>query len=172
MARGGDEDDLLAFCHAEHRRLVGLLVVVVGDVPVAEELAQEALARLCANWSSVRRMDNPRAWLRRVALNLATSRFRRRQAEWRANRRHGVVDVHVPADPATAVAVRDAVRRLPPRQRTVIALRYFAGLDVAETAREMRCAEGTVKSLTNRAVVQLRAHLSDTEEVRCDHTAR
>ncbi len=159
------DEQLVAFCEAEHARLVGFLTLLLGDRPVAEELSQEALARLCSHWPKVRHMRNQRAWLRRVALNLAASRFRRRQAEWRANRRHGQSSDHT-EDTATAVAVRDAVAALPPRQRTAIALRYFVGLDVAETAAEMGCAQGTVKSLTNRAVTRLRDQLLEPEEIR------
>ena len=76
QARRVDEQ-LATFCEAEHAQLTGLLTLVTGDRHVAEELAQEALERACANWPRVRAMHNRRAWLRRVALNLAASRYRR-----------------------------------------------------------------------------------------------
>lgn len=168
VARPGDnaiDAELADFCESEHGRLVGLLTLTTGDRTVAEELAQEALVRLCDHWSEVRQMQHRRAWLRRVALNLATSRFRRWQAERRANQRHGMPD-DVDEDQADAIAVRSAVAALPPRQRTAVVLRYFVGLDVAATAAEMQCAQGTVKSLTHRAVTQLRSQLLDPEEIR------
>ncbi|WP_368072129.1 RNA polymerase sigma factor [Nitriliruptor sp.] len=96
--------------------------------------------------------------MRWVALNLATSRYRRRRAEWRANRRHGEPDTRI-EETAVSLAVRDAVAALPPRQRTVIALRFFVGLDVAQTATEMGCAHGIVKSLTSKAMTRLRDQL-------------
>ena len=165
LHRSGTDEALAAFCEAEHRNLVGLLTLATADAYVGEELAQEALARLCSHWPRVRRMDNPRAWLRRVALNLAASRYRRRRAERRANRRHGPVPDELPADSAVEVAVRQAVAALPQRQRSVIGLRFFLGLSVAETADVMGCAPGTVKSLTNKAVGRLRAELLEPEEV-------
>lgn len=130
------DEQLATFCETEHAQLTGLLTLVTGDRHVAEELAQEALERACANWPRVRAMHNRRAWLRRVALSLAASRYRRRRAEWRANRRHGEPTARI-EETAVSLAVREAVASLPPRQRTVIALRYFVGLDVAQTATVM-----------------------------------
>lgn len=81
-----------------------------------------------------------RAWLRRVALNLAGSSYRRRRAEWRANRRHGEPTARI-EETAVSLAVREAVASLPPRQRTFVALRFFVGLDVAQTATVMSIDE-------------------------------
>lgn len=148
--------ELADFCEAEHRRLVGMLALYVGDVHVAEELAQDALVRVCQHWPRVRRMAEPRAWLTKVALNLARSMFRRRAAAQRAMTRHGAdVQVHR-RDDVTVIAVRTAVAALPRRMRHAVVLRHFAGLSVHETADVMGCAEGTVKSLTSRAIEALR----------------
>ena len=57
--------------------------------------------------------------------------------------------------------VAAAVARLPIRQRQVVVLRFFEDLSVAQTARLLRCSEGTVKSYTARAVAQLRGLLHD-----------
>lgn len=159
-------DELAAFVHQEHRRLVGLLALQVGRITVAEELAQDALIRLCEHWPRVRHMADRRSWLNRVAINLANSWWRRRYAERRANRRHGpgeLVDEHTTAD---VIAVREAVAALPPRQRTVIALRFYEQMSVAETAAQMRCAEGTVKSLTHKALTRLRDRAGLVDEER------
>jgi RNA polymerase sigma-70 factor, ECF subfamily len=101
QARRVDEQ-LATFCEAEHAQLTGLLTLVTGDRHIAEELAQEALERACSNWPRVHVMDNRRAWLRLVALNLAASRYRRRRAGWRDNRRHGEPTVR---SDGTAVSV-------------------------------------------------------------------
>ena len=67
---------------------------------------------------------------------------------------------------AAAVAVRGAVAALPQRQREAVVARYFADLSIAETAKAMRCAPGTVQALTPQAIANLRrAGLDiDTEE--------
>ena len=61
--------------------------------------------------------------------------------------------------------MRDAVQRLPERQRSTIIARFYLGLDVAETAAALRCREGTVKAHTFRAMQRLRTEgLIDDEE--------
>jgi RNA polymerase sigma-70 factor (sigma-E family) len=154
--------DLVAFCEAQRPRLVGMLGLHCGDVDVAEELAQDAIAKACWNWRRVRTMDAPEAWLYRVAVNLATSYFRRRAAERRARARlHEMGEPpHAPAASEQALAVREAVASLPRRQRTALVLRYYLDLSLAETARLMDCSEGTVKAATHKAVASLRKHPS------------
>jgi RNA polymerase sigma factor (sigma-70 family) len=56
--------------------------------------------------------------------------------------------------------LRTAVRALPPRQRTVLVLRFWWGLSLEETARDLGCSVGTVKSQATRAVGRLRATLT------------
>lgn len=159
-----DEAELEQLLEREHGRLVGVLTLYVGDRGVAEQLAQDALVRLCQHWPRVRRMDRPAAWLTRVALNGAASWSRRRAAERRAYARHGARHEHdVGADRSDVVAVRAALAELPERQRRALVLRFYAGLDVAETAAVLGCAEGTVKSLTARASARLRHLLADDD---------
>lgn len=154
--------ELEQFCRDEHPRLVRWLTVHVGDQAVAEELAQDTVARVCEHWVRVSQMANRRAWLNRVALNLATSWFRRRAAERRARSRHGPdVTAAPPVDAASAVAVRQAIRRLPERQRTALVLRHVVDLPVAEVADVMGCAAGTVKALTHQAITTLRSQFTD-----------
>lgn len=164
--------ELAAFCAEEHRRLVGSLTLHCGDPHVAAELAQEALARVCADWKRVRTMAAPGAWLHRVAMNLASSHYRRRKAERSAVARFGgrQVEDGVP-DAAGTVAVRRAVAALPLRQRTALVLRYYSDLSVQETAEAMGCAPGTVKALTSQAIGALRTttnllDLTDSEPSR------
>lgn len=158
-------DELASFASRHHDRLVGTLWLYCGDRAVAEELAQEALTRVCRDWEKVRRMDAPGAWLHRVAINLANSHYRRRSAERRARARHdnrAVVDLtRVDPDAADAVAVREAVAGLPDRQRSVVVLRYFADLTVEQTAEALGISESAVKSLMHRASKQLREALGD-----------
>src|SRR5688500_2782768 len=87
VGRVGAEADLTHFCQTQYPRLVGTLALFCGDRLVAEELAQEALARACAQWDRVSTMTAPAGWTHRVAINLANSRFRRLAAERRARER-------------------------------------------------------------------------------------
>lgn len=161
------DDGAEVFCERLRPRLVGALGLHTGDRGVAEELAQEALARAWARWPRVESMERPEAWTYRVAFNLARSHWRRRRAEGRANERTAARPADPPdPDPATVVAVREAVATLPDRQRRAVVCRFYLSLSVAETAEVLGCAEGTVKALTSKAVAALRTtiHLDDPEE--------
>lgn len=149
---------LESFCRRHHARLVGMLGLYCGDGDLAEELAQEALARLCVHWRRLPSEADAFRWVTRVAMNLAKSSFRTRAARRRIMDRYGRSLLSTAPDDsgATAIAVRSAVARLPERQRRVIVLRYYCDLSVAEVASAMGCPEGTVKSLTSSAVTGLR----------------
>lgn len=150
------------FCESQYARLVGFLSLYTGSRGIAEELAQESLTRLCSSWSKVHRMENPERWLRRVAINLARSRYRRRHAERRALERvfTRTPAAHEDVDVAAYVAVRRAISALPDRERVVIVLRYYCDLSFAEVAETLQLPEGTVKSLGHRAAERLRRHLT------------
>jgi RNA polymerase sigma factor (sigma-70 family) len=165
VSRAEVRADVSAFCRREWPRLVGSLSLFTGDGDLAQELAQETLARVCRDWRKVSNLDAPGAWAHRVALNLAKSHFRHRAV---ARRHESRLAAAVPSDdPDTAMvlAVRNAVARLPLRQRTALVLRYFADLSVAQTADVMRCPQGTVKTLTYEAIRALRTSglIADTE---------
>ena len=151
---GNSLDEVAAFCAQQHGRLIGLLSLQVGDRGVAEELAQDVLAKVCQHWPS---LEDPRAWMNRVAINHANSWLRRRAAERRATARRKGQQVDEPApDQADAIAVRTAVAALPHRQRTALVYRYYAGFSVDEAATAMSCAPGTVRALTHQAITALR----------------
>jgi RNA polymerase sigma factor (sigma-70 family) len=166
--------DLAQFCQAQYPRLVGTLALYCGDRLVAEELAQETLARVCAQWARVGAMTAPAGWTHRVAMNLANSRFRRLAAERRAKdraeaRSHTVDD---PADLADAVAIRAAVSALPARQKTALVLRYYADLPVEQVATHLRTSAGAVHQLTHRALETLRSTFDVTEDAALSLEAR
>ena len=99
------------------------------------------------SWHRVGHYQHPRAWVRRVAANLATSALRRRLIEARALARFwargepSLVEL-----PASQADFWRAVRSLPRRQAQVVALHYLEDLSVVEVARVLGCAEGTVKA--------------------------
>ena len=146
---------------------MGSLSLYCGDAYLGEELAQEALTRVVRDWKRVQKMDVPEAWLHRVAFNLANSFFRRRAAEARAKDRMAIEEESTREDrSADDIAVREAVASLPRRQRTALILRYFVGMSVRQTAEAMGCPEGTVKTLSHKAIGQLRdqPHIQELRE--------
>jgi RNA polymerase sigma-70 factor (ECF subfamily) len=132
---------------AEHPRLLGLLTVVAGDGDVAREATAEAFTRALERWDRVGAMDSPSAWTSRVGVNLL-----RRQVRRAAFERRVLPDPPVPAPPPTVhPEVWEAVRALPLRQRTAVALRYVCDLPVDEIAPIMGVAVGTVSATLTAA---------------------
>jgi len=148
--------ELAEVCRREYPRLVGMLGLYCGDVATAEELSQEALARLWRAWPKVAGYEDPAAWVRRVAINLANSNFRRAAAERRVARRLRADSIPRMDEPSDSIAIREAVKSLPKRQRTAVLLRFFLDLPYVEVAQWMNVPESTAKSLVRRGVARLR----------------
>jgi RNA polymerase sigma-70 factor, ECF subfamily len=111
------ESDAEAFCGRVLHRLVGSMALYVGDRGLAEEIAQEALARAWERWHRVSAMDSPEAWVFKTARNLARRQLTRRALERRAGT--SWPEDRLDHDVASTVAVREAVAALPERQRTM-----------------------------------------------------
>ena len=145
-------------------RLLGQLLLVAGDLHEAEEVVQEAFARASVRWAWLRDYDVPEAWVRRVAVNLVAERARRLRRQARALLRLGAPP-QVPAASVEAVALLEALRTLPMRQRQAIVLYHLVDLPIEEVARMLGVRPGTVKSLLARGRRALANRLSDAQEV-------
>lgn len=139
------------FYMAHWRPVVATLRVVTGDAEQAEDAAAEAFTRALARWSSVSRLDEPAAWVYKVALNEVRSRWRRKAPERRALARlaAGTDLEYEPAVPDHGLW--QAVAALPDRMRMATALRYVADLPEAEVAALMGVTRGTVASTLHDA---------------------
>lgn len=134
---------------ASYRRLVAQAYAVAGDRVEAEDAVQEAFARAVAAGERFRRVDNPEAWLRTVALNVLRRRWRRAQM-FRGLSPRLATPSDVPGISEDHVAVIEALRALPFQQRETVALFYLGDLSVQEIAATLGIAEGTVKSRLSR----------------------
>jgi RNA polymerase sigma-70 factor, ECF subfamily len=158
--RGDDFED---FYLASYPRLVGQLTVLTGSLEDAEDAVQEAFARASTRWARLRAYDAPEAWVRRVALNLATSGLRHTRRQLAILARLGAATAEPPRS-TDRLAIQAGLRRLPLRQRQVLVLHYGADLPVEEVARQLRVPPGTVKSRLARARAALGAYLEEGQE--------
>jgi len=126
----------------------------VADRPLAEDLVAEAFARAWTSWRKVSRHPAPRAWVVRTALNARVSWWRRRRREVPLAD-HDPASASDPSERVDAVLIA-ALRRLPARQREVVALRVLLDLDTETTAEVLGIAPGTVTAHLSRAVAALR----------------
>lgn len=157
-----------SFYFSEYPGTVRVVYALCGSWSIAEEIAQESFIRAYRRWEEVGEMGVPGAWVRRVAGNLATSRFRRAQAEARALTRL-LMRRERYAEPGPLPAVDETfwrlVRALPVRQAQAVALHYGDDLSVRDVAKVMGVAEGTVKAHLHAARGRLARHL---DEGACD----
>lgn len=133
-------------------------VLLTGDWHAAEDLVQTGLSKLHRVWHRLDIVQEPDAYLRRIIINTHRSWWRSR---WRREIPRAVLpDIPDPRDSseikAVAQVVRDALMRLPARQRTALVLRFFEDLSEAETAELMGCSTGTVKTHTHRGLRAMR----------------
>jgi len=145
------------------------LLLSGNDRAAAEDLLQLALERTYRHWARVCRSGAPERYVHRILANAANDRWRRA-----ARRRETPLGLDtsaalVSADHAVLVAERDflirALAALPPRQRTVLVLRYFDDLPEGEIADVLSCSVGTVKSQVSRGLARLREMTEPGAEV-------
>jgi RNA polymerase sigma factor (sigma-70 family) len=140
-----------------HLELVRLALIIVGDLATAEDIVQDAFEKLHRGWHSLRTPENGLAYARASVINGCRS----------VHRRAAVARMHAPQlaglaaepGPEANVADRDeletALRSLPRRQREVLVLRFYVGLDVAEIASTLRIAPSAVRSNCSRGLATL-----------------
>jgi RNA polymerase sigma-70 factor (ECF subfamily) len=142
---------------ASYRRLLGQLIGVTGNVAEAEDVVQEAFVRGLDHPRRLLGADNPEAWLRTVAVNLARSRWRRAQRLVGLAPR--LVDAPRESDTDGHVVLLQALRALPAGQREAIALHHLADLPVEQVAATLGLPTGTVKARLSRGRAALSALL-------------
>lgn len=130
----------------EYPAVVGLAYALSGSRSGAEDLAQEAFLVAHRGWDRIGSYDEPGVWVRRFVANLSVSAIRRRVVETKALARIALGQTPtLPELSAEGVEFWRAVRSLPRRQAQAIALQYLEDLPVAEVARVLGTAEGTVR---------------------------
>lgn len=141
------------------RRLVLAAYAMTSDLGEAEEITQEAFAIGYGKRINLSSVDNPEAWIRTVAVNLARRRWRRRAMLDRILRRqHAQPDPPVDAT-SEHLDLHVAIRALAEEQRAVVVLHYLADLPIDEVASILDIPLGTVKSRLSRARAALAAQL-------------
>jgi RNA polymerase sigma-70 factor (sigma-E family) len=151
------------FVGARLGALVRYAAVVTWDAHLAEDIVQNVLVRAQARWAHIEGLDAPERYVQRMVVNEFLS-WRRRKASRTVHVGDGFEGLVAPlADPTGGYDDRDAVIRLigalPPRQRAVIALRFYEDLDVEQIADMLGCRVSTVRTHLMRAMATLRESL-------------
>ena len=154
------EQDFDAFYEATKRRLLAQLYGACGDLGDAQDCLQDAYTRAWQRWSRVATYDNPEAWVRIVAMRLATNRWHKARTAVRAWTRHGPGPDGTEPTP-DSVALVASLRRLPWPLRQAVVLHHIAGMSITEIATEIGVPQGTVKTRLARGRAALAGQLSE-----------
>jgi RNA polymerase sigma-70 factor (sigma-E family) len=133
------------------------------DWQLADDLTQVAITSLYTHWNRARDASSTDAYARTI---LVRAFIAERRSPWT---RRVQLDGGYPeratatTDHDACLDVRAALAALPPRQRATVVLRYCYGLPIDQTAKELGCSEGTVKSQTAKALTTLRRALAPVE---------
>ena len=139
------------FVVARRPALLRTAYLLTGNHHDAEDLVQSALIKVVPRWARIR--DRPEPYVRQVLARESVSRWRRRR--WREVSTDAVPE-RTHHDSTDRVALLEDLRRLSPRQRAVLVLRYFDDLTEADTAAALGISVGTVKSHVRDALACLR----------------
>ncbi len=149
--RQGNVAGFESWYQREHPRVLAALTVAAGEADVAREATDEAFVRAYERWDSVGEMDSPGGWLYRVALNELRRRRRRQRVERELLWRHHRSESAAGPPPVLDARVWDAVRRLPDRQRSAVALRYVLDLTERQVGEAMGISRGAASAILSSA---------------------
>ncbi|WP_240477188.1 SigE family RNA polymerase sigma factor [Jiangella muralis] len=165
-------DEFVAYVDARRGYLRRVAYLVCGDWHAAEDLVQTALIKLYAAWPRIHTDGAEDAYVRRIIVRAHLDEKRR---PWRRER-IGLDGIDAAAPETLSLEDSDALigalKALPQRQRATVVLRYWCGLSVEETADDLGCTTGTVKSQTARAMAGLRASLSTDDVTTTERRSR
>jgi RNA polymerase sigma-70 factor (sigma-E family) len=158
-----------ALFREHHGELVRLALLMVGDLPTAEDVVQDVYASMHARWAKHAAPDSTLPYVRAAVLNGCRSVLRRRSISQRVSVLHraSLDDKPLASAEHEAILSEDrqhvlaALARLPRRRREVLVLRYYLGLSEAEIAEVLGISPGTVKSTAARALAALARDLGE-----------
>jgi RNA polymerase sigma-70 factor (sigma-E family) len=155
-------DDFEEFVVARRASLLRTAYLLTGNHHDAEDLVQSALIKVVPKWKRIR--NSPEGYVRQVLARESVNRWRGRR--WREVTTDAVPEPMGAGDAGATdrIALLEDLRRLSPRQRAVLVLRYFDDLTEADTAAALGISVGTVKSHARDALARLRNQQSGEEQ--------
>jgi RNA polymerase sigma factor (sigma-70 family) len=144
---------------------VRLAYLITSDPDLARDIAQEAFVRVAGRFRHLRSPDAFDAYLRRTVVSLCTSHVRRRRAGRAALEREACPATRTVDDPDMGLRdeLREALRRLPVRQRTALVLHHDEDLSEEQLAEALRCTIPAARSLVAHGEQTLRTLIGSGE---------
>ncbi len=166
-AQDGDNEAFEHLFKRFGRPLYGTIARIVGDKDSAQELLQDVFLKIYRKLSSFDHRSSFYTWAYRIAVNMSLNHLKsqssRRETQLEPSQWESI--------PSTASGDRDAVflqeaaraaiQKVPPKQRAVLVMRIYDGMDYATVARTLGCSEGAAKANFHFAMQKLREYLKD-----------
>lgn len=159
----GDEAAFRAVFRRYSRPLISFLIKLSKSEPQAEEWVQETFLRVWLNRSQLPQIENPRAWIYRIAANLAYTWLKRSAVEDTALRAHQRLHTEAinPVEESLSFRqlknlIQEAIYQLPPKRRQIFELHRNQGLKASEIAEELGISVSTVKNSLLSATKSIR----------------
>jgi len=136
--------------------------LLCGDWHEADDLVQDTLTSVYRRWPDVSRRGEMESYAHTALVHRFVSVHR--QTRWQRETPHPAPPDQPRTDDSAAddrMSMLACLRRLPPRQRAVIVLRFWEDLSIQQTAEAMGVSPGTVASQHHRALTTLRQSLAD-----------
>ena len=163
MAKPDRDAAFTEYVSARQGWLRRVAYLLCGDWHRADDLVQSSITKLYTQWHRASRADNLDAYARRTLVNTFLAEQRSGWAKWTVlNRFGGGAEPEPEPTPIGTVDLdlgldlKEALARLPPRQRATVVLRFYCDLSIEQTAQVMGCSAGNVKSQSSRGLATLR----------------
>ena len=151
-----DQEEYARRAYELKERLYRTARLYLGGDAMALEAVDEAVYKGLLACKKLRQPDYFNTWLTRILINVCNDELRRRGRETALDELPETA-----AQQFDALPLKEAVERLPRELRAVIALRYFAGYTLAETAEILDLPQGTAATRQRRALALLRLELTE-----------
>lgn len=155
----GDHAAFTQLVDGSIRRLDAAARLIVRDPHLAQDAVQDTLIRAWRDLPGLRDPDQFDAWLHRLAVNACLDLLRRRRRRPIEVELSPIDSIHTP-DHSVAIGDRelidDALRRLDPGHRAVVALHYLLGMPLPDVAASLGIPYGTAKSRLHYALATMR----------------
>jgi RNA polymerase sigma-70 factor (family 1) len=135
----------------------------VNSAAIAEELVQEVFIRIWMNRDKLGEIENPRAWIFRIAANDCYVFLRRKELERKMHKRfdknESVVATELSSYHELQKAIDEAVQKMPEKRKRIYLLSRVEGLKPSEIAERLDLSVSTVKNTLGTALESIRQHL-------------
>jgi RNA polymerase sigma-70 factor (ECF subfamily) len=163
-AVNGDVDSFTVLCGRYYPAMVAIAHSMLGDKHLAEDAAQETLAKACRKLWQLKNRDKFAGWLAVICRNVAKKMAHRRDKSCSIEDLSSITADSQRQDQA-ADAVREAIGRLPAAARELIYLRYYDGMSYEQISRVLGLSQQAINGRLRRTKKKIAGYLKRNSDI-------